>query len=145
MAKALFERWGNPLMDMFANAENSKTPVFSSWRSEEETHHVDEMTPQWQGIQEYAFPPLALLQRVLPKVFNRCLPLLPDLLLQHKGKPFCANLEGLVAGSMEIKRKALIAVGLSEQFARTIIPTRSHSTYQAYECGWCHFDSQLLN
>jgi len=45
----------------------------------------------------------------------------------------------LVPGCMAHKRQALVASGLSEQVARTILAARSQSTYKAYECSWRHF------
>ena len=47
----------------------------------------------------------------------------------------------LVPGSMANKRNALVASGLSEQVARTILASRAESTYRAYESGWRHYDS----
>ena len=45
----------------------------------------------------------------------------------------------LVPGSMACKRRALVAQGLSEQVARTILAARAVSTYKSYESGWKHY------
>lgn len=121
VAQALFELWEEPLLDLFATAKNTKTLVFCSWRFEEKAHHIDALSMSWRGLQAYAFPPLALLQRVLLKASQEQvrsliliapnwpsrtwfpliiqhliedpirLPLHPDLLTQQRGRLLHAN------------------------------------------------------
>lgn len=120
VANQLFHRLGEPQIDLFATAENKKLPVFCSWRPDSQAYHVDAMTMSWVGLQAYAFPPVALIPRVVekasrevqtlilvaPRWSNRSwyprllellvappirLPLLPDLLTQQRGRLLHAN------------------------------------------------------
>ena len=46
---------------------NKKTPVFCSWRTDPQAFHTDAMSLCWSQLLAYAFPPIALLHRVLLK------------------------------------------------------------------------------
>jgi hypothetical protein len=122
VVKELFGHLGRPLVDLFASSENAQLPTFCTWRQETEALATDALSISWRGIIAYAYPPMALLLRILNKVeedkckilliapvwprrhwYARLLQLLcespillpdkVDLLTQHKGKLWHPNPE----------------------------------------------------
>ena len=117
----------------------------------------------------YAFPPIALLHRVLLKAREDQIPYMlthssslarsslvststqvvdrgssptpPDSRPVDTGQGLSQACKPgrLVPGCMAHKRQALVAQGLSEQVARTILAARATSTYKLYESGWKHY------
>jgi len=67
-ARALFQRWGTPNIDMFATKINRKLPVFISPVVDDEALEVDALSIPWEGMSGYAFPPYKILPQVLHKV-----------------------------------------------------------------------------
>jgi hypothetical protein len=120
------------------------------------------MTMSWRGLFAYAFPPLALLQKVLLKVkrdqtelilvcpngpnrawfahFTQCSGRPSS---SHSSDPSVAHAATrdsvafqpgrLLPGGMENKRQYVVAQGLFPEVAYTIIAARAPGTYQAYE------------
>ena len=68
VVRRLFLLWTHPTMDLFANEHNHQTLVYCSWRPDPQAYQLDAMTMSWRGLFAYAFPPLALIQKVLLKV-----------------------------------------------------------------------------
>ena len=121
----LFLRFKEPQIDLFASAQNVKLSVYCSWRFDPKAHSVDALSICWSCVIVYAFPPIALLHRVLLKVqqdqvlymiliaprwpgrpwypllldslieHSVWLPLTPNLLTQEQGRVRHANLEYL--------------------------------------------------
>lgn len=60
--------WERPLIDLFASEENHQLPLFCTRYSCWGAYQVDDLAMLWQGILGYAFPPIALIPRVLRKV-----------------------------------------------------------------------------
>ena len=63
----VWERFGKPLLDLFATIYSARLPLFVSPVPEPQAWAVDAMAISWVGLDVYAFPPFALLQRVLQK------------------------------------------------------------------------------
>jgi hypothetical protein len=63
----LWEAWGRPSIDLFATRFNYRLPLFVSPVEDPRAWAVDALSRSWVGLSAYAFPPLALLHRVLLK------------------------------------------------------------------------------
>jgi hypothetical protein len=63
----LWQAWGRPSVDLFATRFNHRLPLFVSPVEDPRAWAVDALSFSWKGLDAYAFPPLALLHRVLLK------------------------------------------------------------------------------
>ena len=102
--RPIWDRWGLPLVDLFAMQESARLPVFVSPVPDPRALAVDALAISWKEMSAYAFPPFALLPRVLRKVEQDqpCMiliaprwparPWFPDLLRLAKEDPIPLNL-----------------------------------------------------
>ena len=60
--------FGWPDIDLFASEQNKKCKVFCSWRPQRGALYIDAFTMSWSDFYFYAFPPFALILRVLAKI-----------------------------------------------------------------------------
>jgi len=67
-AQALFSKWGQALVDLFATRLNTKLPIFISPVPDPLALDVDALSVSWEGMTAYAFPPT----RSSPKCFTKC-------------------------------------------------------------------------
>ena len=61
---------GKPNIDLFASRTNTQCSKFISWKPDPEAWAVDAFTVSWKRLSFYAFPPFALIGRVLQKIIN---------------------------------------------------------------------------
>ena len=66
--RQIFAIWGSPSIDLFASDNNHKIPVYCSLIPSRRALSGDALVISWSGILGYAYPPIALLSRVLQKV-----------------------------------------------------------------------------
>ena len=66
--KQICRRWDTPHLDLFATRFNNQLPLFVSPIPDETAQAVDALSIPWDGLLAYAFPPLALLTKVLRKI-----------------------------------------------------------------------------
>lgn len=59
---------GRPEIDLFASRANNKCPKYVSWRPDPDALSVDAFTIPWNQYFFYAFPPFAIILRVLQKI-----------------------------------------------------------------------------
>ncbi|XP_041426492.1 uncharacterized protein LOC734383 isoform X1 [Xenopus laevis] len=64
----LVTRWGTPDIDMFASRHNFKVPTYCARSQDPRAAYVDALVIPWIFKRVYAFPPLALLPRVICKI-----------------------------------------------------------------------------
>jgi ribonuclease HI len=64
----LFTMWGHPQIDLFATNINKKLPRYCSLFPDPQAHHQDALAIRWTYLYAFAFPPLAILSRVLRKI-----------------------------------------------------------------------------
>ena len=64
----VWEKWGKPTIDLFATRYSRRLSLFASPIPDPQAWAVDALSFPWTGMSAYAFPPLALLPRVLRKV-----------------------------------------------------------------------------
>ncbi|XP_048250608.1 uncharacterized protein LOC125378710 [Haliotis rufescens] len=131
--KWITQVWDSPNIDLFATCLNNKLPVYVSPVPDPLALQVDALSMEWKGMFAYAFPPWALLDRVLRKIeetdcviiliapawpkrawFPRLLQLLievplklpvrPDLLRQPKTDIFYGRLDNLHLHAWKLSR-----------------------------------------
>ena len=68
IVKLMFQRWGTPQVDLFATWENAKCMTFVSPYPDQRALDCDALNISWEGMTAYAFPPRAILGKVLLKV-----------------------------------------------------------------------------
>ena len=64
----LFNKVGRPLIDLFADSSNSQLPTYCSWQKDPKAYARDAMSISWNRVLGFAFPPIALIPRVLEKL-----------------------------------------------------------------------------
>jgi hypothetical protein len=65
--QAITARWGFPMIDLFASNASKQTKRFYSWNVFDNPERVDALSQRWDFPRAYAFPPVALLKRVVKK------------------------------------------------------------------------------
>lgn len=68
--KKIIEIFGKPEVDLFASSANSKCEIFISRFPASDALAVDAFTISWSKLDFYAFPPFALILKVLIKIKN---------------------------------------------------------------------------
>ena len=68
--QALCNRWHRPQINLFATRFNHKLPQFVSPVPDPLAYAVDALTLPWEDLDVYAFPPTAILGKVVEKLQN---------------------------------------------------------------------------
>ena len=68
--QAVCNRWHRPQIDLFATRFNNKLPQFVSPVPDSLATAVDALSLPWEDLDAYAFPPVALLGKVVEKLQN---------------------------------------------------------------------------
>ncbi|XP_031331157.1 uncharacterized protein LOC116161828 isoform X1 [Photinus pyralis] len=66
----ILDGFGQPEIDLFATKNNAKCTKFVSWLRDPESIAIDAFTIDWKNFFFYAFPPFALILRVLRKIIT---------------------------------------------------------------------------
>lgn len=66
--RSVARKFGCPSIDLFASRLNSKCKLYVSWHTDPEAYAIDAFTLSWENLRFYAFPPFALILRVLQKI-----------------------------------------------------------------------------
>ena len=66
--QAICSRWHRPQIDLFATRFNNKLPLFVSPVPDPLASRVDALTLPWEDLDAYAFPPTAILGKVVEKL-----------------------------------------------------------------------------
>lgn len=66
--QSIIQRFGKPDIDLFASRTNTKCPRYVSWKQDPEAMAIDAFTIDWKSVYFYAFPPFAIILRVLGKI-----------------------------------------------------------------------------
>ena len=64
----IWEVWDKPLVDLFATRDNKKLPLYVSPFPDKEAWAVDALSLDWSNLYAYAYPPTAILGKVLRKI-----------------------------------------------------------------------------
>ena len=68
VARTLLRAWGNPSIDLFATCLNAKLPLYCSLVPDPQAVFEDAFRHPWDDLDLYAFPPFALVGRVIARV-----------------------------------------------------------------------------
>lgn len=68
--KQICSTFGNPEIDIFASRINAKCAKYISWKPDPGSITVDAFTIKWDNLFFFAFPPFALIPKVLKKITN---------------------------------------------------------------------------
>ena len=68
VCSALWLLWGLPHLDLFATSHNHRLPVYCSPVMDPQAWATDAFLQDWSSLEAYAFPPFAVLRRVLAKL-----------------------------------------------------------------------------
>ena len=66
----MFLSWGRPHIDLFATRGNYKLPTYVSPVMDPQAFATDALSVDWRGMSAYAFPPPALLHKVVEKLLH---------------------------------------------------------------------------
>ena len=66
--QAVCSRWHQPQVDLFATRFNNKLPQFVSLVPDPQAWAVDALSLSWEDLEPYAFPPVAILGKVVEKL-----------------------------------------------------------------------------
>ena len=66
--QAVCSRWHQPQVDLFATRFNNKLPQFVSPVPDPQACAVDALSLSWEDLDPYAFPPAAILGKVVEKL-----------------------------------------------------------------------------
>ena len=93
--------WESPQVDLFATSQNNKLPVYVSPIPDPQAWAVDALNTSWENLVAYAYPPTALLPRIVQKLQSQ----LCRLILIAPGWPTEPWFWDLVEMSLDIPRK----------------------------------------
>ena len=68
VCRQLFRLWGSPLVDLFATHLNNKLPLYVSPLPDPAAWKEDALLIPWDDLETYAFPPFALIRRIVSKL-----------------------------------------------------------------------------
>jgi ribonuclease HI len=70
LVEEIFRVWEKPLVDLFATAQNKKLPIYVSPMPDPQALREDALSMSWEGLIAYAYPPTAIMGKVLEKVLT---------------------------------------------------------------------------
>ena len=171
--KAICSRWNQPQVDLFATRFNNKLPQFVSPVPDPQAWAVDALSLSWENLDPYAFPPAAILGKVVEKLqdylCNRIILIAPgwpnmpwfwDLVAMSSQIPLCLpNLTDLVSQPFNQAQElvkpeptclapratAIKEQGFSEAVAAQIEAPQRGSTRSVYEAKWTIFTKWCLS
>ena len=66
--KQICQKWFTPHVDLFATRLNHKLPLYMAPVPDQNAWDIDALNINWLGLTAYAYPPTALLHRVIQKI-----------------------------------------------------------------------------
>ena len=172
--QAVCSRWHQPQVDLFATRFNNKLPQFVSPVPDPQAWAVDALSLSWEDLDPYAFPPAAILGKVVEKLqdfpCNRIILIAPgwpnmpwfwDLVAMSSQIPLSAqhtrpSVSAIQPGPSQEpveseptclapRASAIKEQGFSEAVAARIEATQRRSTRSVYEAKWTIFTKWCLS
>ena len=137
--RQICQKWFTPHVDLFATHLNHKLPLYVSPVPKPKAWDIDALNINWMGLTAYAYPPTALLHRVIQKI-RQCHCLIIVIAPGWPGIPWFWDqvqlsteipLQLLVSRSGQLQEQGF-SVEVAERFAA---PQRS-STRTIYKSKW---------
>ena len=166
--------WHRPQIDLFATRFNSKLPLFVCPVPDPKATAIDALTLPWRDLDAYAFPPTAILGKVVEKLQNcpckrliliapgwpnitwfwdlvemssqipLLLPQMPDLLTQSFNQTTHRSVANLNLHAWLLEPHSLKKQGFSQAVAARIEAPQRGSTRAVYEAKWTVFKKWCL-
>ncbi|CAD6228482.1 GSCOCG00012047001-RA-CDS, partial [Cotesia congregata] len=135
--KRITKRFGVPSIDLFASRNNSKCKKYCAWERDPEAMTIDAFTINWKEHRFYAFPPFALIARVLQKIINdrACGVIVIPLWSTQPWFPLLKNLmitEMIIFKPNDIIREAFKRKNLPETSIEILSASLAESTIKQY-------------
>ena len=128
--KQICQKWFTPHVDLFATHLNHKLPLYVSPVPDPKTWDIDALNINWTGLTAYAYPPMALLHRVIQKI-RQCYCLI---IVVAAGWPGMSWFWDLVQLSTEIPLQLPVSTTLLKQSHNYVFHSNpQHLNLQA----WC--------
>ena len=156
--QAICDWWHQPQVDLFATRFNNKLPQFVSPVPDPHAWAVDALSLSWEDLDPYAFPPAAILGKVVEKLqdypCNRIILIAPDptVSAQHTQSSVSAIQPGPSQEPVESeptclapRASAIKEQGFSEVVAAQIEAPQRGSTRSVYEAKWTIFTKWCLS
>ena len=170
--QAVCARWHQPQVDLFATRFNNKLPQFVSLVPDPQAWAVDALSLSWEDLDPYAFPPAAILGKVVEKLqdypCNRIILIAPgwpnmpwfwDLVAMSSQIPLCLpnlvsqpfnqvlhrNLSNLNLHAWLLEPQQSRSKAFSEAVAARIEAPQRRSTRSVYEAKWTIFTKWCLS
>ena len=173
--EAICSRWQWPQIDLFATSFNNKLPQFVSPMPDLLAIAVDALSLPWEDLDAYAFPPVAILGKVVKKLQDTpckrlilitpgwpnmtwfwdlvsmssqiplCLPKLPHLLTQPFNQTPPQESDKSKSPCVAPRTTAIKEQGFSEAVAARIEAPQRRSTRSVYEAKWTIFTKWCLS
>ena len=172
--QAVCARWHQPQVDLFATRFNNKLPQFVSPVPDPQAWAVDALSLSWEDLDPYAFPPAAILGKVVEKLqdypCNRIILIAPgwpnmpwfwDLVAMSSQIPLSAqpaqpSVSAIQPGPSQEpveseptclapRASAIKEQGFSEAVAARIEAPQRRSTRSVYEAKWTIFTKWCLS
>ena len=125
--KQICQKWITPHVDLFATHLNHKLPLYVSPVPDPKAWDIDALNINWTGLTAYAYPPTALLHRVIQKI-RQCYCLIIVIAPGWPGMPWFWDLVQL---STEIPLQLPVSTTLLKQSHNYSVP--QHHNLHA----WC--------
>ena len=109
--KQICRKWFTPHVDLFATHLNHKLPLYVSPIPDPKAWNIDTLNINWTGLTAYAYPPTALLHRVI-QIIRQCHCLIIVIALGWPGMPWFWDLVQL---STEIPLQLPVSTTLLKQ------------------------------
>ena len=155
--KRIAKIWEYPQVDLFATSKNKKLPTYVSPIPDPEAWAVDSLNISWDNMVAYAFPPTALLPRIIQKLQSQLCRLIliapgwptkrptqttssNTVTTQTTIEPSVPQPTGVPESPRVVSRSsALQAQGFSAEVADRIAAPQRLSTRRIYENKWMVF------
>ena len=136
--KLIRQKWFTPHIDLFATHLNHKLPLYVSPVPDPKAWDIDALNINWTSLTAYAYPPTALLHRVIQKI-RQCYCLIIVVAPGWPGMPwFCSTASQpprLVSRSGQLQEQ-----GFSVEVAERIAAPQRSSTRTIYKSKWALFE-----
>ena len=144
-------KWHRPQIDLFATRFNHKLPRFVSPVPDSLAVAVDALTLPWEDLDAYAFPPTAILGKVVEKILDFVQPNSPQ--PPESAKPVVTALQSDPSQKSDQSKSPCLAPrataikkqGFSQAVAARIEAPQRKSTRSVYEAKWSIFTKWCIS
>ena len=122
--KQICQKWFTPHVDVFATHLNHKLPLYISPVPDPKAWYIDALNINWTNLTAYAYPPTALLHKVIQKI-KQCHCLIIMIAPGWPGMPWFWDLVQL---SKEIPLQLPVSTSLLKQSHKYVCSTTTHNS-----------------